>query len=107
MKNAFTLIEVLVVLIIISLVTVITTTILFSTGSNLKNKLYEDQVEKAYEISKELGFNELELDFSKSSSNNNINKLNEYFAASTPTNKTDYTGMFKGKNLIFSHCLVV
>ncbi len=52
-------------------------------------------------IDEELGFNSLELDFNKETSNNNIQKLNEYFSNTMPTNKNEYTGMFKGKNLIF------
>jgi len=50
---------------------------------------------------KALGNNELELDFTKESNNTNIQKLNEYFSSSVPTNKNKYTGMFKDKNLIF------
>ncbi len=48
------------------------------------------------------GFNELDIDFSKLSSNNKtINSLNNYMSKQQASNKTKYTGMFKGKNLIF------
>lgn len=50
----------------------------------------------------EYGNNELDIDFTKlTSSNSSITKINSYMAKQTPTNKTKYTGMFKGKNLIF------
>ena len=34
-------------------------------------------------------------------SNSNIKKIHEYIASQTPTNTNAYTGLFKGKNLIF------
>ena len=51
---------------------------------------------------KELGFNEIEKDFSTMPvPNNTIATLNEYISQQQPTNKNQYTGMFEGKNLIF------
>ncbi len=50
---------------------------------------------------KDYGRNELELDFEKEASNKNIQTLNKYFANTSSSNKTEYTGMFEGKNLIF------
>ncbi len=48
------------------------------------------------------GFNSLDIDFSKLTSNNKmINSLNNYMAKQQASNKTKYTGMFRGKNLIF------
>ena len=44
------------------------------------------------------------LDFAalaENESNSNIKKLHEYIASQTPTNTNAYTGLFKGKNLIF------
>ena len=50
---------------------------------------------------KDYGFNQLELDFDKSTKNKNIQTLNTYFSNVPASNKTEYTGMFEGKNLIF------
>lgn len=48
------------------------------------------------------GDNVLDIDFSSlQSSNKDIQKLNTYMNSELPTNKHQYTGMFKGKNLIF------
>ena len=51
----------------------------------------------------DLGPNELNIDFAARalSSTGDIKELDEYFAAQTPSNKNEYTGMFKGKNCIF------
>ena len=50
----------------------------------------------------EYGDNIINIDFdSKTTSNSDIQTLNEYFKTAVPSNKTKYTGMFKGKNLIF------
>lgn len=48
----------------------------------------------------EYGDNILDLNLSETN-NNNINKINNYVTNSSPTNKNKYTGLFKGKNLIF------
>ncbi len=47
--------------------------------------------------------NILEIDFlelAKKEENKQVKALHEYFATETPTNKNEYTGMFKGYNLI-------
>lgn len=47
--------------------------------------------------------NVMDIDFealAAGESNKSIKKLSEYFATVTPTNKNEYTGMFKGYNLI-------
>lgn len=50
----------------------------------------------------EYGDNKIDINFEeKASSNKNISSLNNYVSNQTPTNKTEYTGMFKDKNLIF------
>ena len=50
----------------------------------------------------EYGDNIININFDeKSSSNKNITSLNTYVSNQNPTNKTEYTGMFEGKNLIF------
>ncbi len=46
--------------------------------------------------------NALDIDFSSlTSKNKNIQKLNAYMNTEIPTKQHEYTGMFKGKNLIF------
>lgn len=50
----------------------------------------------------EYGDNIININFDeKSSSNKNISSLNNYVNNQNPTNKSEYTGMFEGKNLIF------
>lgn len=49
-------------------------------------------------------YNILNIDFDKlikDESDENIKKLHNYFKNKIPTNKNEYTGLFKGKNLIF------
>lgn len=52
------------------------------------------------EPEKEYGNNILELNLTQDA-NGDLSTLNNYVANQTPTNKTEYTGMFKDKNLIF------
>ena len=48
------------------------------------------------------GDNIVDIDFAaKASTNRDIQTLNDYFVNAVPSNQTKYTGMFKGKNLIF------
>lgn len=48
------------------------------------------------------GDNVLEIDFEAKASNKKaIQQINNFVSAQTPTSKHEYTGMFKGKNLIF------
>ena len=50
----------------------------------------------------EYGDNIMNIDFAaKASTNRDIQTLNDYFSTAIPTNQNRYTGMFKGKNLIF------
>ena len=60
----------------------------------------EELTEEEQEQIKVYGYNSLDLDFS-TASNNNITTLNNYMAGTQPSKKSEYTGMFKGKNLIF------
>ena len=60
----------------------------------------EELTEEEIEIIKTYGINSLELDFS-TAPNNNIATINNYMAGAIPSKKSEYTGMFKGKNLIF------
>lgn len=61
----------------------------------------EEQTTTKPEEEIEYGKNELDLDFSKETSNKNIQSINKYMQSSSSSSKTEYTGMFKGKNLIF------
>lgn len=49
-----------------------------------------------------LGDNKLDIDFSSlETTNKEIQTINNYMSKSEATNQSEYTGMFKGKNLIF------
>ncbi|MBR2043758.1 MAG: sulfatase-like hydrolase/transferase [Clostridia bacterium] len=50
----------------------------------------------------EYGYNKLELDFEalNEGASSKIKKLNAYVSSLTPSKKNEYTGLFKGKNLI-------
>ncbi len=55
-------------------------------------------------IPEEIKYNEIALDFDElinNESNETIKDILNYFKNSEPTNKNEYTGMFKDKNLIF------
>lgn len=52
---------------------------------------------------KEVEYNKLDIDFDKlagSTSNKNLKNIDNYFKSVQPTEKNEYTGMFKGKNVI-------
>lgn len=46
-------------------------------------------------------YNITDLNFRKKTDSLNIISLNNYFSTRAPSNKNEYTGIFKGKNLIF------
>ena len=53
---------------------------------------------------KEYGFNIMNIDFDKAAGSTDskmIKAMDKYFKSVTPSKKNQYTGMFKGKNLIF------
>ena len=53
---------------------------------------------------KEYGYNAMDIDFDKaagSTDNTMLKSMDEYFSNVQPTRQNEYTGMFKGKNLIF------
>ena len=55
-------------------------------------------------VSKRIEYNKLDIDFDKlieESNDETIKSMHEYFSSLTPSEKNKYTGMFKGKNLIF------
>ena len=52
----------------------------------------------------EYGYNVMNIDFDKaagSTKSDQLRKMDKYFKSVQPTQKSEYTGMFKGKNLIF------
>lgn len=56
------------------------------------------------EVVKEVEYNILDIDFEELIKNTNdetIKSMHEYFNSVIPSEKNEYTGMFKGKNLIF------
>lgn len=56
------------------------------------------------EVFKEVEYNILDIDFEELIKNTNdetIKSMHEYFNSVIPSEKNEYTGMFKGKNLIF------
>ncbi|MBE6154850.1 MAG: LTA synthase family protein [Firmicutes bacterium] len=56
------------------------------------------------EVDKPITYNKVEIGFESlmnNESNENIKSILTYFKDSNPTNKNEYTGLFKGKNLIF------
>ncbi len=52
---------------------------------------------------KEYGYNVMDIDFEglAANSSGNLKSMHEYFGSLTPSQQNEYTGMFKGKNLIF------
>lgn len=64
--------------------------------------LEEEIVVPKEEIDEKIEYNKLEINFDKLVSNDNeeIKKIDEYINNQMPTNKNDYTGYFKDKNLI-------
>ena len=53
---------------------------------------------------KEIKYNVSEIDFNQlaqNESNKTLKSLYEYFGSTNPSNQNDYTGYFKGKNLVF------
>ncbi len=56
------------------------------------------------EVVKEVEYNKLDIDFEELIKNTNdetIKSMHEYFNSVIPSEKNEYTGLFKGKNLIF------
>jgi phosphoglycerol transferase MdoB-like AlkP superfamily enzyme len=62
-----------------------------------------DEIEEEIEVEPEIVYepNILELNLSKETSSSSIQKINDYIANDTGTMKNQYTGMFKGYNLIY------
>lgn len=65
------------------------------------NNLLDSVSEVGY--AEEIKFNTLEIDWNKlinNEKNETIKSMHKYFSSITPTRQNEYTGMFKGKNLI-------
>lgn len=70
---------------------------LFGFSSNLINNQEET-------VLKEIEYNKEDIDFeslNESETDEELKVLHQYFATETPTNKNEYTGYYKDKNLIF------
>lgn len=64
-----------------------------------KIKSHDDETE-----AKEYGWNMMNIDFDKAAANaktSQMKNMDMYFKSIQPTGKNEYTGLFKGKNLIF------
>lgn len=66
------------------------------TQSNKTKHVFKEEEKTKYNI-QNIDFDKI----NKETKNKNIKKLNNYFKTLEPTNKNEYTGIFKGKNLIF------
>ena len=65
---------------------------------------YSSETVSGSDKEKEYGYNIMDLDFDKASASTDsqtLKTLDEYFKNVPPTRKNEYTGIFKGKNLIF------
>ena len=65
---------------------------------------FDIKKDKVKNVSKKIEYNKLDIDFDKlieESNDETIKSMHEYFSSLTPSEKNKYTGMFKGKNLIF------
>lgn len=72
----------------------------FEENNIINNELEEEKDESLNAIE----YNKLDIDFetlSKTETNKSLKQLAEYFKTTSATEKNEYTGMFKDKNLIF------
>lgn len=72
------------------------------SASDVTSRISEKEHEQ--DAKKEYGWNVMNIDFdkaAKSAKNKQIKNMDKYFSSVKPTQKNEYTGMFKGKNLIF------
>ena len=63
-----------------------------------------EEVSEKVELEKEKEYNKLDIDFEsliENESNSTIKNMHKYFSSVVPSEKNKYTGLFKGKNLIF------
>lgn len=62
--------------------------------------IIEPEVDEPEDIITEYGYNVLDISFNNTS-NKNIKAINDYINSITPSQKNEYTGIFKGYNLIY------
>ncbi len=62
-----------------------------------------DSTEETTEPVIEYGYNQIDIDFEalNKKANSKLKKLNDYVSSLTPSKQNEFTGLFKGKNLIF------
>lgn len=78
--------------------------VIFGFEEQLELTIEEKSSEEETRQPEELSYNKLEINFEDLINNENNQTIKEiltYFKESEATNKNQYTGMFKGKNLIF------
>lgn len=71
---------------------------------NISKPTDDNEDIKDPDISEEIKYNVLDIDFDKlinNEENSMVKSMHEYFKNVTPTKQNEYTGMFKGKNLIY------
>ena len=71
---------------------------------NIDQPVEDDPTVPEKEQKVEYGWNVMNIDFdkaAKSTSNSQLKSMDKYFKSVQPTRQNEYTGMFKGKNLIF------
>ncbi|MBQ9902827.1 MAG: LTA synthase family protein [Clostridia bacterium] len=71
---------------------------------NLDDPVEDDPLLPEEEQQVEYGWNVMDIDFdkaAKSTKNSQLKSMDKYFKSVQPTRQNEYTGMFKGKNLIF------
>ncbi len=71
---------------------------------NINKPTDDEEDTKDPNISEEIKYNVLDIDFDKlinNEENSMVKSMHEYFKNVTPTKQNEYTGMFKGKNLIY------
>ena len=76
----------------------------FDEKLNIEEEVPKEEEKETPPVEEEITYNELEIDFDTllaGETNETIKDMLEYFKNSDATNKNEYTGMFKGKNLIF------
>lgn len=71
---------------------------------NINKPIDNKEETKKPEETEEIKYNVLDIDFDKlinEEENSMVKSMHEYFKNVTPTKQNEYTGMFKGKNLIY------
>lgn len=74
------------------------------TGFEEDIVINNNNIEPPKDATEEVEYNELDIDFNNLSqleTNSSLKQLAQYFKTATKTEKNEYTGMFKDKNLIF------